>query len=280
MYELLLLLQTNGGGWTTQADVFEEIFFVFLALGTLVGVVVMGYTMYNAYKYRDTGSYEDEKSTFEPPVLGELPTGQKGGKGKKLFLSFGLSAVLVISLVVYSYGLLLYVEDGPSQDVESEMEIEVEGYQFGWDFIYPNGHTATNELRVPVDTVIQLQVTSRDVWHNFGSPELRIKADAIPGEYQDRWFNAEETGEHHAECFELCGAGHSGMTATIIVMEEEEFNDWYENAGSEEESSDEEGNGDEETSGDEEANGDEETNGDETDDQGNDSESEGEEGDN
>lgn len=246
MYELPLLLQAAGGDWTPQSEVFEEIFFVFLTLGTLVGVVVISYTLYNAYKYRDTGTSADDKKSFDPPVLGELPTGQQSGKGKKLFLSFGLSAVVVISLVVYSYGLLLYVESGPSEDVEAEMEVEVEGYQFAWDYIYPNGHEATNELRVPKDTVIRLQVTSRDVWHNFGTPELRAKADAIPGEYQDTWFIAEETGEYRVECYELCGPGHSQMKGTIVVMEQEEFNDWYNDTNPDgDESNTEEDNGNE-----------------------------------
>lgn len=258
MYELSLLLQATGD-WSTQAEVFEEIFFVFLALGTLVGVVVVSYTLYNAYKYRDTGA--DDGTDFDPPVLGELPSGQRGGKGKKLFLSFGLSAIIVISLVVYSYGLLLYVEEGPTEEVDAEMEIEVQGYQFAWDFIYPNGHEATNELRVPVDTRIELRVTSRDVWHNFGVPGLRIKEDAIPGEYSTTWFAAEETGEYKAECFELCGAGHSAMTGTVIVMEEEEFEDWYESTQEENgddgnESDEQDGTGDDGNESDE--NGDEE----------------------
>jgi cytochrome c oxidase subunit 2 len=36
-------------------------------------------------------------------VPGELPTGRKGGRSSKLFLSFGLDAIVVVSLVVYSY---------------------------------------------------------------------------------------------------------------------------------------------------------------------------------
>ena len=36
----------------TPADVFDNLYLVFLVLGTLVGVVVISYTVYNAYKYR------------------------------------------------------------------------------------------------------------------------------------------------------------------------------------------------------------------------------------
>jgi len=209
----------------TRVQVFSEIYWVFLGLGTLVGAVVIGYMLYNAYKYSYQGGVDEE----DRPKLGEVPTG--GGKGKKLFLSLGLSAIIVISLIAWSYGTLLFVE---GQTGEQGVDVEVEGYQFGWDFNYLDddgeytGVNTTNTLRVPVDTQVNLQVTSADVFHNFGIPELRVKTDAIPGETTDTWFEASSTGNYTAHCYELCGQGHSYMDAEVIVMEEDEFQDWYE----------------------------------------------------
>jgi cytochrome c oxidase subunit 2 len=208
----------------TRVFVFDRIFTVFLLLGTLVGVVVIGYMLYNAYKYRDTG---DDEYDADRPTLGELPAG--GGKGKKLFTSFALSAVVVISLVAWTYGTLLYVEEGPSQ--AEALEIDVEGYQFGWRFTYPNGHVedsqADGALRVPADRGIRLRVTSADVFHNFGIPAQKVKSDAIPGQTSETWFEAEEPGTYTANCYELCGAGHSYMNAQVIVMEPDEYREWY-----------------------------------------------------
>lgn len=214
------------GALRSQASIFEEIFLVFLALGTIVGIIVIAYTLYNGYTYRDTGDAAED-SDFEQPVVGELPTEEKSGK--KLFLSFGLSAIIVISLIVYSYGLLLAVED-PTAD--SDIEIEVQGFQFGWTYEYPSGQQQTGNMNVPEDSMVSLQITSVDVWHTFGVPELRVKADAIPGEYSHTWFTTPETegnGEvqYAVECFELCGTGHSIMVGSITVMSEEEWNDWY-----------------------------------------------------
>ena len=231
MIESLILQQ--GSGWRAQAEVFDEIFFVFLALGTLVGTIVVAYTLWNVYKYRDDGG--EPKESFDAPEVGELPTGQGGPKAKKLFLSFGLSAIVVISLVVYAYGILLYVEEGPDA-AEDNIEITVEGYQYNWDYEYPNGHTETGELIVPADTRIDITVTSRDVWHNFGSSELRIKTDAIPGDTNTNWFSvsSEEVqaqgGEatYRVECFELCGPGHSAMKGQITVIPQDEWETWYE----------------------------------------------------
>lgn len=241
MIDSIILQQ--GSDWRAQAEVFDEIFFVFLALGTLVGTIVVAYTLWNVYKYRDDGS--EPKEDFDAPVVGELPTGQGGPKAKKLFLSFGLSAIVVISLVVYAYGILLYVEDGPDADEESDIEITVEGYQFGWEYEYPNGHTTTNEMVVPADHRVNLDVTSSDVWHNFGSSELRIKSDAIPGEYSDVWFSVsseeveEQGGEatFRVECFELCGQGHSAMTGQITVLPQDEWEEWYEDTEGDSENS-------------------------------------------
>ncbi|MFP8957040.1 cytochrome c oxidase subunit II [Natrialbaceae archaeon A-CW3] len=207
----------------TRVDVFEDIFLVFLGLGTLVGIIVVTYTLYNAYKYRDTGDRDPDEDL---PTLGELPTGGTGGK--KLFVSFFLSAIIVISLVLWTYGMLLYVEDGPDDPGEDAIEVDVEGFAFGWNFYYENGVESSNEMVVPVDTPIWIEVTATDVWHAFGISEKRVKADAIPGERDVTWFTAEEEGEFLIECFELCGPGHSAMEADLIVMSEADYEEWLE----------------------------------------------------
>jgi len=216
----------GASGIRAPAEVFNSIFVAFLGLGTLVGVVVISYTLYNAYKYRYRED-EDPAPGVDRPELGELPEG--GGKGKKLFLSFGISAFIVLSLVIWTYASLLYVEGKPTevqQNGGDVMTVEVDGFRFGWQFTYPNGAEA-NALRVPTDTVIDLSVTSRDVFHNFGIPELRAKADAIPGQTTNTWFVADEPGTYQANCYEICGEGHSGMTADVVVMNGSAFEEWY-----------------------------------------------------
>jgi cytochrome c oxidase subunit 2 len=219
----------------TMVEVFRQIYLVFLALGTLVGIVVIGYMCYLAYQYRETGSVdadgkrgEDVKEADETdrPTLGELPTGSGGGR--KLFTSLALSAIIVISLIAWTYGTLLFVEGAPAQG-EENLEVGVTGYRFGWEFEYPNGHTTDGVLRVPRGERVDLTVTSRDVWHNFGIPRFKVKSDAIPGQTTESWFTASETGTFQAACYELCGAGHSAMNAEVIVMEPEKFEQWYAN---------------------------------------------------
>jgi cytochrome c oxidase subunit 2 len=85
-------------------------------------------------------------------------------------------------------------------------------------------------MRVPEDTQVNLFVTSADVTHNFWIPDQRAKATALPGQNTTTWFEASETGNYTARCAELCGAGHSHMLATIEVVEQDEFNQWYANS--------------------------------------------------
>lgn len=242
----------------TQVDVFSDLYLAFLVLGTLVGVVVISYTVYNAYKYRTTdpdaeGRYDIDEKNFDGeddydvarPQRGEIPTGQGKGGGKKLFMSFGISAVLVLGLIIYSYSLLLYVED-TGENHEDALEVEVEGYQFGWDYEYDSGldsddydaseledefdldrEVESDALVVPRGSVVQLEVTARDVFHNYGIPEFRAKTDAIPGDYTNTWFQADETGVYEANCYELCGQGHSNMKGDVVVLEPDEFEQWY-----------------------------------------------------
>jgi cytochrome c oxidase subunit 2 len=212
---------TTAGLPRSPADQFEEIFLVFVALGTLVGIVVVSYLLWKAYKYRD-GSGNGDDADVVRPELGEIPGG--AGGGKKLFLSFGISAIIVLSLIVWSYSALLYVEEPPQ---EPDFEVQVTGEQFAWQFEYPNGETTFNELRLPADQVVLLEVTASDVFHNFGIPEYRLKADAIPGQVTPKWMTTDRTGTFAAHCYELCGSGHSGMDAEVIVMEQADFNDWY-----------------------------------------------------
>ncbi|MFC3958701.1 copper oxidase [Halovivax cerinus] len=221
----------------TQADVFELIFQVFLGLGTLVGIVVVLYIMYNAYAYKDEDGVADPKADSRPTV-GELPVGGKGGK--KLFLSFGLSAIIVLSLIIWTYGMLLFVEQGPGGigqggDVQVQNQEEVDEYvdlqvyasafSFSYNHEY-QGNTVENEfdqLVVPADVPVSVNATSRDVWHTFGISEFRVKADAIPGENSHTWFEAEEPGYYDTgvQCYELCGRGHSGMNHDLIVVSED-----------------------------------------------------------
>jgi cytochrome c oxidase subunit 2 len=233
----------------TQVDVFNLLYQTFLILGTLVGVVVISYMVYNAYKYRTDastpeGQYDvDEESIAETesyesvarPELGEVPSQADSDTGKKVFLSFSISAVIVLGLIIFAYWNLLYIEDvSATEDPEDAMEVQVVGNQFNWEYTYPGGYS-TDTLVAPANRQVGINATSchpgtcdGDVMHNWGVRDLRAKTDAMPGTYTETWFQADEPGNHTAICYELCGSGHSTMRGDVRIVSVEEFRDWCE----------------------------------------------------
>jgi len=230
----------------SQVSIFDTLFGGFLLLGTIVGVVVILYILYNAYSYRvdgdePKGQYDveetDEEGSVARPRLGEIPTGTGKSGGKKLFLSFSISAILVLGLITFAYWNLLLVEGTP--DDADTLEVGVEANTYAYTYEYPGGEAGDGTLYVPTDRVIELNVTSCDpgacgdmgsgnVWHTWSSPDLRASASAIPAQYSTDWFVADEPGSYRVACRELCGAGHSTMNFDegVVALEDEAFRDW------------------------------------------------------
>ncbi|MGJ3263189.1 MAG: cytochrome c oxidase subunit II [Salinarimonas sp.] len=83
-----------------------------------------------------------------------------------------------------------------------------------------------NEVVVPVNQVVKLQVTSADVLHAFALPSFGLKIDAVPGRLNETWFEAEREGVYYGQCSELCGARHAFMPIAIRVVSEAEYASW------------------------------------------------------
>jgi len=118
---------------------------------------------------------------------------------------------------------------------DSDFELQVAAKQFNWDVVYPgaDGKFGTdddvkfdNDLHVPVNKVVRVQLSSKDVIHSFFLPNLRLKQDAVPGRTILVWFEATKPGKYEIPCAELCGFGHSGMKGWLYVHTPEEYAKW------------------------------------------------------
>ncbi len=87
-----------------------------------------------------------------------------------------------------------------------------------------------NEIVVPVNKVVRLQVTASDVMHAFAMPSLGIKRDAVPGRLNETWFRANREGVYYGQCSELCGTNHAFMPAAIRVVSADRYAAWLEEA--------------------------------------------------
>lgn len=93
----------------------------------------------------------------------------------------------------------------------------------------PNGYDdfLSNELLLPRDRPVVIQVTSKDVIHGLSLGPMRIQQDAIPGMEIPVWFVPNREGQWDVVCSQLCGSGHAKMVASLKCQKPEEFDDWF-----------------------------------------------------
>ncbi|HEU0246433.1 MAG TPA: cytochrome c oxidase subunit II [Gaiellaceae bacterium] len=138
-------------------------------------------------------------------------------------------------VVLFLIGAFVFVElpgikDIPSAGARGQLEIEVIGRQYYWQYEYPNGVIAIDTMRAPAGVPVRLEVTApnSDVIHSWWIPALGGKIDAIPGTVNETWFQAESPGTYTGQCAELCGLEHARMLASVEVLPEAEFAAWLE----------------------------------------------------
>lgn len=157
-----------------------------------------------------------------------------------------IPALICVAIAIFSYKGMHLIRTMP----EDAMNVEVVGYQFGWDFFYPDvseggKHVSAPEptaddpevslpdlgrqvktLVVPVGKKVVLHVTSQDVIHAVFVPHLGVKIDAIPGRINYAWFEATEAGDWLGQCAELCGQAHGEMFFRVKAIPQAEFDAW------------------------------------------------------
>ena len=72
-----------------------------------------------------------------------------------------------------------------------------------------------NDLHMPVNEDVLVNLKSTDVLHGFFLPNMRVKQDAVPGMMIPVWFRPVETGTYDLVCAELCGWGHYKMKGRL-----------------------------------------------------------------
>jgi cytochrome c oxidase subunit II len=109
----------------------------------------------------------------------------------------------------------------------SDFVVDVTAKQFNWQVKHPNSDKVfLDEMHVPVNKVIHVDLKSQDVIHSFFVPQFRIKQDAVPGRSIIAWFEVTKPGKYEWPCAELCGFGHSGMRGWIYVHTPEDYQKW------------------------------------------------------
>jgi cytochrome c oxidase subunit II len=86
--------------------------------------------------------------------------------------------------------------------------------------------TTINQLHLPVGRPAIIYLSSKDVVHSLGMPQMRVKQDAVPGFVQPVWFTPTETGRWEVACSQLCGLAHYRMKAFYTIHTPETYAAW------------------------------------------------------
>ena len=180
-----------------------------------------------------------------------------------------VEALLLVGFAIPGYYAVKY--DKLVDTSSDEIEVRVIAQQFAWNIHYPGpdgkfgttrvnlvdeetnpigldreGYgaddlTTINQLHLPVDRMIKLYISSKDVIHGFSLPEMRVKQDAVPGMQVPIYFTPTMTTEeflkeiegtaregkgYEIACAQLCGNSHYRMRGFMTIHTEDEYNNW------------------------------------------------------
>ena len=101
---------------------------------------------------------------------------------------------------------------------------------FGINLDDPNGLDdvliMADDLHIPLDQPIKVNLRSIDVLHDFYIPQFRAKMDMVPGTITYYWFTPIRTGNFEILCMEYCGTGHYAMKGRVLVDEQKDYEEW------------------------------------------------------
>jgi cytochrome c oxidase subunit II len=106
------------------------------------------------------------------------------------------------------------------------MVVQAIGRMWQWEFDYGNG-IKSGDLVLPVNKPVRINLKSEDVNHSLFIPAFRVKEDIIPGYNTYLWFIPTIVGEYEILCTEYCGLLHSSMLAKAKVMEQADYDKWF-----------------------------------------------------
>jgi cytochrome c oxidase subunit II len=167
------------------------------------------------------------------------------------------AAVILLALAVLTFAKLSSIQDPSNSSASGDklagssgplyasserklppngksLNIQVIGRQYIWQFIYPGASEpdglgapySYEQLEVPTNTTVTLDIVSADVVHSWWIPALGGKFQAVPGYHNYTWFKVEKPGIYRGQCAILCGRGHARMIATVKAVPPAQFDQW------------------------------------------------------
>jgi cytochrome c oxidase subunit II len=231
-------------GGSPNADDISTLYKLILAVAVVIFLGVEGALFYSLFKFRAR--------------KGAVPAQIRGNTRLEVGWTVGAALILVI-LAAFTFAKLgdirnppnsgpeglqladgVLVAEGPAKRLPpngKSLNICVNGQQYIWRYTYANDCAnaplsspfSYQEMVVPVDTTVTLDINAQDVAHSWWIPKLGGKFDAVPGYTNHTWFKVPGklagtvfTGQ----CAELCGRNHANMTARVRAVTPAEYERW------------------------------------------------------
>jgi cytochrome c oxidase subunit II len=181
--------------------------------GTIVFVVVEVALLYTIFRFRKRP--------------GSAPAKQIHGN---VALEITWTAIPALILVLIAVPTVKTIFETQAPPPAGALTIEVTGYQWWWEFHYPEyGVTTANEVYIPVGRTTNFVLRTKDVLHSFWVPQMGGKRDLISNKTNSMWFTPRPdlgTNAWNGFCTEYCGSSHANMKFRLYTVQPDEFASW------------------------------------------------------
>jgi cytochrome c oxidase subunit 2 len=229
-------------GGSSNADDIDTLYKFIFAVAIVVFLGVEGVLLYSVFKFK--------------AKKGRVAAQIRGNTRLEIGWTVGAALILVV-LAVITFVKLDDIRNPPDSSPNGlqladtsrrlppsgkSLNICVNGQQYIWRYTYAEdcksganlgAPFAYEEMVVPVNTTVTLDIGAQDVAHSWWIPKLGGKMDAIPGYTNHTWFKvpakfgAKPGGTvFFGQCAELCGRGHANMTARVRAVSVDEYQRW------------------------------------------------------
>jgi cytochrome c oxidase subunit 2 len=173
--------------------------------------LILGFILYSVFAFRLKDGDEEDGAHFHSHTVLEV-------------VWTIIPLIVVIVLGIWAAFILGVV----TAEEPDEMAVEVAGRQWSWAFSYPDYPDigVSQELVLPIDRPVRLEMKSDDVLHSFWVPEFRVKQDLLPGTVTILRITPTLIGEYKVRCAEICGLDHANMRSEVSVVSQGDFDSW------------------------------------------------------
>ena len=200
-----------------------------IAIAAVIGGLALLYLLWAALAWRSRAGNPEPRSTA---------AGQSW-RGRAIPIALTTLVFLVLDVRLFAtstrdlVGTFLRADE-VERDPRA-VRVEINAQRWAWNIRYAglDGRFATdddvvsmNDLRLPVDQPVVVELASSDVVHSFYLPSFRVKLDAVPGRVQRTWFRPTRIGTYEIACAEHCGVQHHRMRGPVTVMPAGDFQRW------------------------------------------------------